>query len=364
MKKRNNVYRNRHSLREVTAWHQGENKFVAHEASGDDSTEDAAVNELKDKSSGAKCAYDKGVFDVNVENLTAHLTALKFWERKRKVRKVNKTTGDVTFVEKDTEDNIALREDVRRRMVLTAIEVIPSDKEGEYTIIDGVSRWTAAKELGYGLIPCRVVDVAADGVDGLILAKNLMRHRLTTGQRVMRLISEQGHKIIADIEEGRLIFGDCRPLKSRDLSSEYTPERLSKTLGCSVMDTLLGLELYYAKSVGKIRTVNADGSVAWVDASDKERESIAETFENVSLGITPIRRCRAAAGGAVATKGEHRSAPDHTKNIISAIKTIENVFKKWHENVANPTDRFNIANRFLKIIKNAPADVRAIVELK
>lgn len=266
-----------------------------------------------------------------IDELTAHPDAEAFWAR-----------GDVDAA---AEDQTAILEDIRAHGIREPLDVWEDD--GRLWVVDGVSRLAAARALGLPTVPTRRVTIPGGGVPAWVLSKNAMRHRLTTGQRVLSYIAQRRDAILTAWQA----TGDKDGMDSRSLAA---------AAGVSQKDFLAGVELTAALTLQGIPGKAADGRVVILPApSDEAQAGIKKTFDDVQRGRTPIRRWKTALAGYVNTAGKARPPTDHGGKLLSAARALLRVWITpdawWGETSAE--SRQLVCDALCDAIAAAPEDV-------
>lgn len=218
---------------------------------------------------------------------------------------------------------------------------VDAENTSGYWIVDGCGRVEAARAAGCDMIPCVVWDLCGMSVREFSVHRNTMGRRVTTGQRLLCYLSL--HENAALEASGRSSGKPEGLMLSRDNISRRS---LAERLGCSERDTSAALELFAAERAG--------------DAGARE------AYDGVLRGETPIRRWKAAAGGAGATAGKAKAKTDIGNLALRTFTSLRTVFAGWHE--VAPDTRSAKYKKALEAFQLMPEDfaslaLEAIVEL-
>lgn len=211
----------------------------------------------------------------------------------------------------DKEDRAALSGSMDDVGILDPVSVIerepdlPGVSEDEptrrgYWIIDGCGRVEAAKAAGVADLPCILWDLQGMSVREFAVHRNTMLRKVTTGQRILCYLSLNESAAIFAAERGT---GRKKNIPSCD--------GISTALGCSDKDVSAALALFAAERAGE--------------------PGAREAYEGVLRGETPIRRWRAAAGGASATAGKAKAKTDIGNLALRVFTSLKTVFAGWNE---------------------------------
>lgn len=96
---------------------------------------------------------------------------------------------------------------IKGRGFRSAIYVLPADRDGVHTIVDGEHRWRAAKESGLVTVPCVVLPANQDEAMMDTIAMNQLRGSLVP-VRVALVIAELSKRIPVEVLEKELGFED------------------------------------------------------------------------------------------------------------------------------------------------------------
>lgn len=217
----------------------------------------------------------------------------------------------------DKEDRAALSGSMDDVGILDPVSVIerkpdlPGASEDEptrsgYWIIDGCGRVEAAKAAGVADLPCILWDLQGMSVREFAVHRNTMLRKVTTGQRILCYLSlnEQAAMSASRRTKGEKMDSNV----SCDTFGQHT---IADSLGCSNKDVSAALALFAAERAGE--------------------PGAREAYEGVLRGETPIRRWRAAAGGASATAGKSKAPTDISNLALRALTSLKTVFSKWNE---------------------------------
>lgn len=256
--------------------------------------------------------------DLNLSALIPHPDAESFWARHN---------------DRNREDQKAIESDVAQWGILEPISVIQRD--GSALIIDGVSRFLAATALLAGgdtrfeQVPCVFVQIPDERIRDYILSKNAMRHRLATGQRILRYIENHKHQVLEAWGEGKdkvRSGAKCGKKPGGCVSDTgFDSVSLSARLGVSNKDILKGIELLASVEQEGLPQKTATGSVVIVPflaGQGDKAENLTAIYNSVLVGETPIRRWQAAFGGRVTTEDKERPATNYGRIFVEAAKSL------------------------------------------
>lgn len=254
---------------------------------------------------------------INISMLEPHPDAMAFWASHR---------------EKDVdEDSMSLMGNIEDMGVMEPLMVVPHQTgSGMYWIIDGCSRYLAAKRCGLDEVPCSVYEMNLDLVRNVAYGKNACRHRVTTGERVMRYLDLNRVQVLKAWEKGQDSDQNGRGNKtlSRD-SVGFSSGAIAFRLGCSQKDVLKGIELLASMDAGGIPKKDSYGRVTIIPCEPIMQDAVRHCFASVMAGSTPIRRWNAALQGKAATENKERAATDYAPLMNRSCVSLANCFANW-----------------------------------
>jgi hypothetical protein len=216
--------------------------------------------------------------------------------------------------------------------VMEPLMIVPkvSQDATYFWIVDGCSRYLAAKRCGLDEVPCNVYEMDLDLVRNVAYGKNACRHRVTTGERVMRYLDLNRVQVLKAWEAGKedTKFGKSGTAVSRD-TAVFTADAISQRLGCSKMDVLKGVELLASMDAGGIPKKDSYGRITIIPCEPIMQEAVRHCFASVMAGSTPIRRWNAALHGKAATENKERAATDYAPLMNRSCVSLANCFENW-----------------------------------
>jgi hypothetical protein len=261
---------------------------------------------------------------INISMLEPHPDAMAFWASHR---------------EKDIdEDSISLAGNIMDMGVLEPLMVVPhATANNMYWIVDGCSRYLAAMRCGLDEVPCSVYEMDLDLVRNVAYGKNACRHRVTTGERVMRYLDLHRIAVLKAWEAGQDHANNGRKNKplSRDSvmsvsrDTGFTSDEIARRLGCSNKDVLKGIELLASMDAGGIPKKDSYGRVTIIPCEEPMQAAVRHCFASVMAGSTPIRRWNAALQGKAATENKERAATDYAPLMNRSCVSLANCFANW-----------------------------------
>lgn len=286
--------------------------------------------------------------DIDIRALTPHPDAEAFWHRQTDEKKVD-------------EDQAAITGDIEEHGIIEPLVVSERDGFGRCQILDGVSRYMAACALGIKMVPCQIVEIDPSNIRRLILAKNSMRHKLTTGQRILRWMETNKDQVLDAWEKGHE-SKRSGGVKSND-STPFHTNAIARTLGVSNKDVIKGIELLASMANNGLPKLLSDGTTAIVPFED-EQEPVAlrKVYRDVLLGKTPIRRWFAAFGGAAATEDQERPATNYARIIAEAAKALLHLGNPDVWLPIDPALKSDIYVRLGDAILAAPDDIIHVIK--
>lgn len=254
---------------------------------------------------------------IRVSMLEPHPDAMAFWASHR---------------EKDVdEDSMSLAGNIEDMGVMEPLMVVPiPTAEGMYWIVDGCSRYLAAKRCGLDEVPCSIYEMDLDLVRNVAYGKNACRHRVTTGERVMRYLDLNRVAVLRAWESGQEMERDEKKgtVESRDTAG-FASHQIAHRLGCSKKDVLKGIELLASIDAGGIPKKDSYGRVTIIPCEPIMQEAVRHCFASVMAGSTPIRRWNAALQGKAATENKERAATDYAPLMNRSCVSLANCFENW-----------------------------------
>ena len=93
----------------------------------------------------------------------------------------------VSLIPRMTElEYLSFLDDIKKNGIIDPIEVIPDKKiDGLFLIVDGVNRYTAAKELNFKKVPVEIKNISEEKIKDYILSKSVMRRNISKTQRAV-----------------------------------------------------------------------------------------------------------------------------------------------------------------------------------
>lgn len=270
------------------------------------------------------------LFAIDITLLEPHPDAASFYTSQEDREALAESLDDVGFLDPVTV--------IEKEPGLPGVD---AESTSGYWIVDGCGRVEAAREAGCTKIPCVVWDLGGMSVREYSVHRNTMGRRVTTGQRLLCYLSL--HENAALDASGRLPGKPEGLMSSRD---DISRRSLAERLGCSDRDASAALELFAAERAG--------------DAGARD------AYEGVLRGETPIRRWKAAAGGAGATAGKAKAKTDIGNLALRTFTSLRTVFAGWHE--VAPDTRTAKYKKAFEAFQLMPEDIasialEAIVEL-
>jgi hypothetical protein len=261
---------------------------------------------------------------VRISMLEPHPDAMAFWASHR---------------EKDVdEDSISLSGNVEEMGIMEPLMVVPhATGHNMYWIVDGCSRYIAAKNCGLDEVPCSVYEMDLDLVRTVAYGKNACRHRVTTGERVMRYLDLNRIPVLKAWEAGQETAkrgpvsrdtGEKPNAVSRD-TARFDSHAIARRLGCSPKDVLKGIELLASLDAGGIPKKDSYGRVTIIPCEEPMQAAVRHCFASVMAGSTPIRRWNAALKGKTATEDRERAATDYGALMNRSCVSLSNCFENW-----------------------------------
>lgn len=294
-----------------------------------------------------------GYANIETDALAPHPDAEAFWMRQ-------------TDEKRDDEDQNAIMGDIAENGIIEPLTVRQVG-DTSYQILDGVSRYMAARDLGLDMLPCQIVEIAHENVATLIIAKNTMRHRLATGQRIMRVLEANVCEVLETWEAGqnKAKMGESggRGKKAQSRDSGFSSAAIAIRLGTSQVDVLKGIVLLAAHQKAGLPVRDASGATHIVPfKNDKEADALASVYRSVVLGKTPVRRWEAAVGGRVSTVDQERPATNYGRIFSEAAQSL---IRTGDPDVWLPMDpaiKKDIYERLNEFILAAPDDLIHVIK--
>jgi len=266
---------------------------------------------------------------LGIDELEPHPDALAFWAAHR---------------EQDLdEDHAALFHSIREHGILEPLAVIrknPKDEREGYWIIDGCSRFHAADKLAKTEVPCSVYDVSADDICGYVYQRNAIRHRISTGERVMRYLDLHQKAVLEAWEEGKEHSNKGYRKNSESRDTDFSSFEISVRLGVSKKDILKGIELLASKVHNGLPKTDTKGKTVIIPVENRDvLEKLHRCYGDVLAGKTPIRRWQAAFAGRKATEDVERNETDYSRVARRSLVGLANAFENWGDwNLGEPDE--------------------------
>ena len=265
---------------------------------------------------------------LDIGQLEMHGEAADFWAAHREADK--------------HEDQAALAQDIAANGVLEPLSVVPilnggtaeafwalPEEERRYFIVDGCSRFLAARKAGVRGVRCAVYEMDLLQVRRLAYSKNACRHRVSSGERVMRFLDLNQAEVLRTWTAMQDPANRASKLVSRDTS--FSADAIAARLGVSKMDVLKGIELLASKAQGGIPKAGTDGRRVIVAADEEMQGRVGQCFAAVMSGRTPIRRWQAALQGRAKTEGKEKQATDYAEVARRSLVGLKNALDNWDE---------------------------------
>ena len=274
-----------------------------------------------------------------------------------------KPHADAEAYSASSEDRAALGNSIEETGVLSPIAVVP-DEDGSpgtarptWFVIDGIGRMNALIAAGETETDAQVFDLGDLSVAAVVVCKNAMMRKVTTGTRVMAYLKCHEREVLAaaDPKFGKVRATSFQP-KYGKVSRETLPDKgwsakeIAERIGVSKNDVLAGIELLKEVS-GETESVQQQGKYVQLD--------LFETMDSVMHGETPIRRWKAAASGKVSKVGG-KAAADYVGIGARTMVSLIGLFENWQ--TVPMESRGPIVERFKLALEAAPEDFRAVLE--
>jgi len=276
---------------------------------------------------------------------------------------------------RDAEDQRALDASVGDEGILAPIHVLEEQAEdGAWQVVDGVTRLLAAKmaERGAGSeqkLPCLLV--RTNNVEAYVLHLNSARRRVTTGTRVLAYLACHKEQVLQAYEENcdpeatGAMGGRGKKALSRD--GAFSAEAIAGRLGVSDKDVNAAIGLLRAKELGLApeQKYGGDGTPErvlkpGVKADEEVMGKIRAQYLQVLGGVSPVRRWRAALGGAAATAGKARAETNLPDLLLRAATSMRTVFANWAKvEWESVKARECVENRVVDVLATMPEFMRA-----
>jgi hypothetical protein len=239
----------------------------------------------------------------------------------------------------DDDDHAGLEESIKESGIHTPLQVIPWKKNlNMYLIINGCNRFKLGVAAGLSHFSCKVLAPKTQEEEDQIVFDCLTGRQNNSSLRV--LVWLEMHKTEV-LEANRLEEIRKRPAHlggdvSRETSppeeySEWTSKAIAEKLRVCRQDVISGIQLLKAIEAGKMEpTRYAQIKHPNIDP-EKQRECVLAFRKQVLSGHGSLRRVNSAIQGALFTKGQGKSPPDHKRLISVACTSLMNAFAKWDE---------------------------------
>lgn len=263
-----------------------------------------------------KPTYEK-TMSLPVGMLQAHPDALAFWAAHR---------------EKDSdEDQRALTNSVAESGVLEPLMAVAKADGTGFWVVDGCSRFAAAQECGLPEVPVSIYKMELDKVSGVAFQKNACRHRVSSGERILRYLDLHREVVLKCWKNGQDKGQTGRGHKAVSRDTAFSSKEIAERLGVSNKDVLKGIELLASCDAGGVPARAADGSTVIVPADENMQTMVRDCFTRVISGTTPIRRWQAALQGRAATENQDKASTDYAEVARRSVIGLTNALLNWDD---------------------------------
>lgn len=287
---------------------------------------------------------------------------------------------------RDGEDQTSVNLSVGDQGILAPLHVLAANRDGKYLVIDGVTRLLAAMvtERGRGTdqkLPCLLVE--CDDVATYVMHTNGSRRRVSTGTRVLAYITCHKDAVLAAaaMAGGRVLNmrGSVNGMESNlsKASREafgggkgpegWSAETISERLGVSRDDVRSAIELLRCKELRRSPEMKVGAALMPEAAIDLDKPSgklLADTIDAQYLkvlgGTSPVRRWKAALGGAVATKGMARAQIKYGDLALRTLTSLTTVCDHWSE--LSHREQELVETEWCALVPKLPAILRQIMQ--
>jgi hypothetical protein len=222
----------------------------------------------------------------------------------------------------DEDDRCALDASIEGVGVLEPLTVIESAIE--YLVIDGCGRLEDAQRSGTRELPCLVVE--CDDPRAFAAHKNAMGRKRSTGSRVLCYLMANRELVLkaAELASREAVVSRDTTGKRVDLPDYLKPWStlsIAKRMHVSNKDVVSAVQLVSCQTGG----VDPDGD----DLDEALRVKMEKTFNAVMCARTPVRRWKAAFGGAEATAEKAKADVNLPVLARRTAPTIVTMFQNW-----------------------------------